>query len=82
MLSNDRNEAGAVIRKLLPLNIGAAKFLGTPKIHKATETNLLFHPIVSSVDTLTRGLSCWLAKQLNLLLGTFSSCHTKNNVDF
>ena len=81
-LTGARNEAGEVLRKILPLNPGAAKFYGIPKIHKATETNIPFRPIVSSVGTLTRGLAGWLAKQLNPLVGTFSSAHIKNNVDF
>ena len=81
-LSTARNEVGDLIQKILPKNPCAAKFYGMPKIHKATETNLPFRPIVSSVGTLTRGLAGWLAKQLNPLVGTFSSSHIKNNVDF
>ena len=82
ILSAARNEVRAVIQKILPLNPGAAKFFCMPKIHKATEINLPFTPIVSSVGILTRGLEGWLAKQLNPLVGTFSSSHIKNNVDF
>lgn len=54
-LTRDRNEAGDVIRDLLPLNPRAATFYGIPKIHNVTETNLGFRPIVSSVGTLTMG---------------------------
>ena len=37
MLSTDMSEAGAIIRKRLPLNPGAAYFYGNPKRYKATE---------------------------------------------
>ena len=46
ILSTARNEAGDVIKKILPKNSGPAKFYGMPKIHKATETNLPFRPIL------------------------------------
>ena len=82
ILSTSRNEAWDVIQKVPPKNPGAAKFYGMPKIHKVTETNLPFRPIVSSVGTLARWLEGYLAKQLNPLVGTFSSSHIKNNVDF
>ena len=49
MLTRERNEAGAVIRKILPVNSGTAEFDGILKICKATETNISFRPIVCSV---------------------------------
>ena len=73
---------GLSSKKILLKHHGAAKFYGMPKIHKATEANLNLRPILSSVDTLTRGLAGCLVKQLNPLVGKFSSSHIKINVDF
>ena len=82
ILFTARNEARDLIQKILPKNPGSAKFYGMPKIHKVTETNLPFRPILSSVGTPIRGFTGWLAKQLNPLVGTFLSSHIKNNVEF
>ena len=75
-------EIGELMRNILPENPSAAKFYGIPKLHKATDTNLPFRPIVSSIGTLTRNLAAWLAKQLQPLVGEFSGAHIENNLDF
>ena len=61
-----------------------AKVYGLPKIQEEDliTNNIPLRPIVSTVGTLIRCLAAWLAKHLTPYVGTFSSAHVKNNVDF
>ena len=45
-LTRDKNEAGVVIRKILPLNPGAAKFYVIPKIHKTFALQILLYNLI------------------------------------
>ena len=56
-----------------------AYFHGLPKIHKP---NTPLRPVISNVGTITRPLAGWLAKSLTNHLGSFSTSHIKNSLDF
>ena len=45
-LTRDKNEAGVVIRKILPLSPRAAKSNGIPKIHKTFALQILLYNLI------------------------------------
>ena len=56
--------------------------LEVPSIAKTHKDGCPLRPIISNVGTATRALAGWLASILSPYLGTFSSAHLKNSLDF
>ena len=66
-------------KKLIRPNFSSPYFYGLAKIHKP---GIPLRPVISTVGAATRPLAGWLAGILSKYVGTFSSAHIRNNVDF
>ena len=72
-------EFDEIKKRLIRPNFTLPYFYGAPKIHKP---GCPLRPVISNVGAATRPLAGFLADILSKYVGTFSSAHVKNNVDF
>ena len=66
-------------KQLIRPNFSSPYFYGLPKIHKP---EIPLRPVISTVGAATRPIAGWIANILSKYVGTFSSAHIRNNVDF